>query len=793
LISNKNLKKIKFGILLGCLFYFIFASQIRVPLFDIRNDKTENNVKLSLDPIHDLSGTSIYIDNTHPSYDWAAFQAAYAWCTGDGSALQPYIISQVLTTTITIKNSDVYFEITWCDQSGISLNNVTIGTLLYNDCSGSTGISLYDCHNNTIFYNDFSALYGISAEYCTYNEIYSNNFLGYSRGIDFDHCFNNTIDENIISLSEDYGVFLYESGYNNVTRNDISTSDCGVYLASANHNFVFNNTIHDITDDWSYGVYLSGGVYNNISKNIIERCKMTGLYLEGDFNTISDNIFDTINEIGIKVESCSNFNLKGNILTNIAEFGISLINSETGDVVENLLYGCGFNVDGNPSLMSNLNLDISNQVNSKPVYFHEGITGLTNGDIVNAGQIILYSCDLGDLSNLNLNHCSMGIGLYYCESTSISDSEFSYNIHSGIKVKSSNYTTITSINALRNRNGITFEESNDINITKSTLSYNEVGIYGGYISQNAGTNANLVNNIITYNNNSGIHIMGGNYALINENRLENNKIHGIYLSHESSFNNISNNIARYNIQAGICLELSSYNVISDNTASYNKDFGIFLYYAYYNYVHKNILNSNIEATLSYDRDAAGIRIWSSYNLVTENSMKGNKESINMGGVNNSIINNNLFDSVYISGARNLNFSKNLLTGSMTEIKRIYLIGNTRNSIFIENELRWANFRLQRDSDNNTFIRNILSDCKIAFYFDDCSYNKVINNSIYRASECFAEYGDSVGNVFSGNYCEEGFFLPIEVIYTIVFGSIALIGVTVFLILKKRKDNRKLNQ
>ena len=129
LISNKNIKKIKVGILLGCLFYFIFTTQIKFPLIDINNDKYDYKVKTSLDPIHDLTGTPIYIDNTDPSKDWATFQATYTWCTGDGSVLQPYTISQVLidgphTELITIKNSDVNFSITWCDLLNLSLIHI---------------------------------------------------------------------------------------------------------------------------------------------------------------------------------------------------------------------------------------------------------------------------------------------------------------------------------------------------------------------------------------------------------------------------------------------------------------------------------------------------------------------------------------------------------------------------------------------------------------------------------------------------------------------------------------------
>ena len=509
---------------------------------------------------------------------------------------------------------------------------------------------------------------------------------------------------------------------------------------------------------------------------------------------------------GIKLESCSNFEIRNNRITDAKHFGINLIDSEDGDVLDNHLYNSGFNIDGNPSLIYQLNLDTSNLVNSKPIYFYEGLTGLYNEDILNPGQIILYSCDLVIFSNLNLSHCSRGIGLYYCKSINISDSEFSHNFYSGIYERSCNLTIISDITALQNGNGIKFEKANDITIQDCTLSYNEMGIFagniitlpGGYTTEiDAGIYFEALNNVITYNNKSGIYLFGGNFSLIEENRLEYNMEDGIYLDEESSFNTISNNIARYNSRSGIFLQHSSCNEISDNTASYNKDFGINLDYADYNYVYKNILNSNINSSAWYDWDSAGIQLRGCINnLVAENIMKDNKESIQiLGGINNTFIFNELYDHFEVYGGWYLNFSNNLLIGALGQSNRMYLEG-VKYGFFSENKLRWSYIKLIYDSNNNTFLRNTLTDFNInivAFTFVDSSYNKVINNSIYRSSDCFREVGDCVGNIFIGNYCEEGFFLPIEVVYLIIFGSITLIGVGIFLFLRKRIIKRKLNQ
>ena len=837
MISNKNLKKIKFGILFGCLFYFIFASHVHFSLIDINNDKSDNKVKTSLDPTHDLTGTPIYIDNTDPLHDWATFQATYAWCTGDGSAFQPYTISQVLidgphTELITIKNSDVNFSITWCDllngDTGIYLDNVTNGEIQYNNCSGgSIGIYLDDCYDNLISNNNFQYIsLGIYSYDSSYSEITRNNFIESNKGIYFIDSFSNIIDDNVFNALIEYGIKLDGSNQNYFAHNEISDACYGVYSSSSEHNTIYNNTIHDLTNWDSCGV-LSSGDYNNISENNIERCNMAGIkVVDGNFNDILNNTIDTIKESGIIVESCSNFNVKSNVIMNVLEFGIELINSESGDAFNNLLYDCGFNVDGDPSLMSNLNLNVSNKVNNKPVYFYEGINGLNNGDFINAGQILLYSCDLGVFSNLNLDYCSMGIGLYYCESTSISDSDFTYNLHSGIFVKSSNYTIITNITASNNGKGIAIEICDDISITESNLSYNEVGVYGGnaeneYSIIYAGTKAKIEDNTIAYNNYSGIHVFGGDNFLIKDNLIERNRDHGIHLASQSNFNNISNNIARYNSYTGIFLDECSYNTISgnvfnyntiggiyldvfssnntisDNTVSYNGDFGIKLvltYQTHGNNITKNILTSNYDTTVSLDYSSSGILIFNGGrkdNFISENTIRNHIYSIEIrSSYNITLTKNELYDDLYLMSSTDINFTKNLLVGSTLDIKIIHIL-MTSNCTFIENELKFAGFSIKYVSNYNSFIGNVISDSEYAFAFFDSSYNKVINNSIYRASQCFLENGDCIENVFSGNYCEEGFFLPIE-IWIAIISSIVVVGVGVFLaiFLKRRKSIHK---
>jgi parallel beta-helix repeat protein len=395
---------------------------------------------------------------------------------------------------------------------------------------------------------------------------------------------------------------------------------------------------------------------------------------------------------------------------------------------------------------------------------------------------------------MNLNHCTLGLFLYECESTTISDSDFNYNSHSGIKILSSNYTTITNVTVTNNGNGITFETCDIITVTGSTLTENGAGIYGGNADGfpiiSAGTRALINDNLITYNRNSGIYVLEGHGFEISDNQIERNWNHGIYFAY-SSFNNISGNINRYNTIAGIYLHQSSNNAISDNTASYNADFGIKLADASNdNNITKNTLNTNYNTTISYDFIAKGIEIHGcADNVVSENTIRNHGVSINIELSNNIIFTENTLDEgINLQHSDNLIISKNLLDCPAFEIDSIYIY-STSGCMFIENVLKWAGFRITYGSNNNTFIGNVISDCAAAFNFIDSSYNKVINNSIYRASQCFKESGNCIGNVFIGNTCQEGIETPFHMLGAII-GSIAVAVVAVFMYLKRRKYMRK---
>ena len=302
----------------------------------------------------------------------------------------------------------------------------------------------------------------------------------------------------------------------------------------------------------------------------------------------------------------------------------------------------------------------------------------------------------------------------------------------------------------------------------------------------------MKDNLISYNEYDGIHIYSGDNYNISNNRIERNGEYGIYL-YSSQTNYILGNFVNYNTIAGIYLYYSSNNKILDNTATYNGDYGFKLYHSSENNISKNTLTSNYDTTTSSDWSSTGLYMQGcSYNLVIENYIQNHQISMSIEGSHHiNITKNLLYDGLRIRSSTFCTFSKNLLDGTATPSFETIFVSYSLYCIFTENTLKFARFRIEYDSENNSFVGNIISDCDVAFTFSSSSYNEVRNNKIYRVGQCFKEVGDCVGNIFVNNYCEEGYL--VQIIIAIIIVGITVGGIVGLIFLRKRMEKRKLNQ
>ena len=845
MISNKKRKTIII-LLISLLFVLIFTSFCPIEMDLNKNTKFNDRGLPKTSAIYNLTGQTIYIDDTDPNNNWSKTAADNIWCVdqyGDGTY---YVIAEVLIDgqnsahLIDIKNSRVDFTITGCELyndyfwlSCIHLENVTNGIIYDNDCysihpSSTDGIRLYDSSENFISDNyiqdseDGITLYGD----CNKNDVSRNKIqdcedYGIYIGTDSS---NNTVDNNEISSNRefyercDYGIYI-EGVENNITRNiitstryegivtsgdssyiaqnDISKVVGGIFIYSHFGSTIYNNTIYDVFNPSIPGYYgiraLSGGGHK-IIKNTIERVSEAGILLEGsDNNDVIDNVIDSSYRIGIYIGNSQNFNISNNVVTNATEFGISLVNSEAGEVSDNLLYESGYNVNGNVALMSSLDMDTSNLVNDKPLYFYEGIIGINNAMVSNAGQIICYSCVGIDISNLNFKSCSLGTAFYHCSILDLANIQSSLNNIQGIKAISCNFTEIVGSNFSNNALGMLFSDCRDLVINDCLVDSNT----GNGISVQ-GTEIEISECTITYNQGNGISSEGD--GILKDNTISRNEINGIKIS-DSSKMNVSSNTLTYNWISGIKASNCDNCTIIGNTASRNADFGIYLSGSKSCNITENTCDSNYNSSESYDFDTVGIFIEGNYqeyyyaytsygNRIIGNTLSNQDESMIIEhSYHDTVANNILDDQFNLWRVYALNYTKNSMIFEFNPIMSGHpgmYIRDSHNLTVTYSTFQHCGITME-DCDNNIYIGNTLYDSAVAFELEDSSYNKIINNTILRTGQCFLERGTCIGNVFIGNTCEYG-LLPLRELGALI-GVIAVAAVTGLMYFKRRKYMR----
>jgi parallel beta-helix repeat protein len=340
------------------------------------------------------------------------------------------------------------------------------------------GIFLYDSSDNTLENcSCYGSLAGVSLYYCTNNTIRGLTIKQCSVGVSFDSSGNNLLKNNEMfncglkvtgSSPAEYindvdtsntvnGKPLYYCI--NETNRTIPSDAGAVILISCNDCVVSNLNLSDA----SVGIKLVYSSTNTITNNILSANSVVAIDLDGsdnDDNLIRDNVLKG-NNYGIDVDSSSGNIIQGNMLSdnglgisfdssmentivgntvqggsygiyfdysslntladntihNTSIFGLYFLSSSENDLTTNKMINCSLMVYGN-SLAEYINdVDSSNTVNGKPVYYYLHQTGIVAPQ--DAGEILLIDSSRCTIKNLNLNRGTMGIILAYSSNNMI--------------------------------------------------------------------------------------------------------------------------------------------------------------------------------------------------------------------------------------------------------------------------------------------------------------------------------------------------------------------------------------
>ena len=381
-------------------------------------------------------------------------------CTGQGTYSDPYVIEDLVIDAgfsgsgILIENSDVYFRIENCT--------------VYNSEDYDAGIKLNNVTKGKLVINN-----------CTSNYI----------GIRLEYSDNNTITGN-------------------TARNN---SYVGIYLEGSDNNTISGNTANN---NYYQGIYLNNSDDNTLSGNTVNNNYLRGINLNNcNNNTISGNTAN-YNSRGIYLYNSDDNTISGNTINNNAGVGINLEDSDNNTITGNIMNECGLIISGSLEESGSHDIDTTNLVNGKPLYYYTNEVNLGLNNFTNAGQVILVNCTDSLISNLNTSNGSNGISLYYSYNNTISGNNASYNTCDGIFLGGSNNNDISGNNASYNTyDGIYLSSSDDNDISGNNANNNRYGIFLG------GSNNNDISGNTANNNTYGISLSESDYNTISGNTL----------------------------------------------------------------------------------------------------------------------------------------------------------------------------------------------------------------------------------------------------------------------------------
>ena len=665
---------------------------------------------------------------------------------------------------------------------GIHLKNSNYNTLTNNTASdnGELGIYLWNSNDCTITNNTCSnnsiGIFLSSSSDCIImnNKCSANDHYGISVDWDSSDC---TIEKNICSSSDWAGIDASSSTIENNICSNNSGSGISAYSSTISNNICSNNSESGISADSST---ISNNICSNnsgsgisadsstISNNICSNNSDGGIYLR-DTNdcTISNNICSFNGEYGILLRDSPHCTIENNTCSSNEKHGIYLWGSSDCTIGNNTMNENGIFIFGILENWISHDLDTTNTVNGKPVYYFKKETGFTVP--TGAGQIILANCTWIRVENQNCSNGSVGILVGFSSYITITNCTYSNNYY-GISFYQSSDSTITNNTCGNNNIGILLRESRDCTIENNICSNNNIGINLYYYSS-SNTLANNIceknnfgiflneatkyctvsNNICSNNGGSGISFWRSSYCTITVNTCSKNGGSGIYLW-GSSYSTINNNTCSKNGESGIIG--GSYSTIENNTCSNNGGSGISG--GSYSTFNHNTCSNNEESGIS----------GGSYSIFNYNTCNSNKGSaLHLPSSRDCILKNNTMNEngIFIFGSLESWNSHTVETTNTVNGKPVYYfknvtgftVPNGAGQVILAN-CSWINVENQNYSNgsigilvgyssNITLENNTCSNNQYGIYLRDTSYCTITNNT------CSLNEENGI-YIYSSSYC-----------------------------------------
>jgi len=150
---------------------------------------------------------------------------------------------------------------------------------------------------------------GSEVDHCNISD---NNASNNNHGIYIDDSDYNTITNNTANLNINFGILLgYQSNSNTLTNNIASNNNIGIYLTGSSYNTLTNNIASNNSGIGGTGIYLGlSSKHNTLANNTVSSNNNYGieLYYLCTSNDITGNTANSNNNIGIYLHGSSNDN-----------------------------------------------------------------------------------------------------------------------------------------------------------------------------------------------------------------------------------------------------------------------------------------------------------------------------------------------------------------------------------------------------------------------------------------------------------------------------------------------------
>ncbi|MHC1754810.1 MAG: NosD domain-containing protein [Methanosarcina sp.] len=483
------------------------------------------------------------------------------------------------------------------------------------------------------------------------------------------------------------------------------------------------------------------------------------LYEVRDCNISGNVLLD--NYCGLYVISSENCTMERNKAES-NDYGIYISSSEGNTLRNNSMENNSYNF-AFPRAPTEQDIDESNTVEGRPIYYLANESNLVLDYGSNAGTVYCINCQNMTIRDLNLSGNNYGLYFYntvdsHVENTSSSDNRY------GFYISSSSGLNFTDNNASSNSYGLYISDSEWDSLSGNRMSENTYNfrISGNCTSQNmpeiessnllngkplyilygvsdyvlnAGSDAGsvcllncqnvTVRDLVFQNESYGIYLYGTEWTELENNTFFNNT-YGVYF--EDSENSTVQESEFSGNSYGIYLTGSSGNSLTDNNLTGNEEYGIYLYEARYNTINGNNASGGYTGILADCSDN---------NTFVENTASGSDLGLE------------LFDSDYnVLTANNVNSNNERgisLTISQNNILSRNIVSENTRGITLEG---WTGEVLT--SDNVLFANTVSNNSEFGIWLTAAANNTIYGNSFDNIKNV-KDTGHNIWNTTAGNY------------------------------------------